>query len=78
MRTGHYGIPLSIKGGPGHGRERVRREETRPQKKEGGQEKIGRRTIEKLGFREKSVDTYKIYILRACSALPFEKARLLC
>jgi hypothetical protein len=54
MRTGQCGIPLSIKGGPGHGREGVGREETMPQKKEGGQEKICSRTAEKLGFREKS------------------------
>jgi hypothetical protein len=63
MRNGHCGIPLSIKGGPCHGREGARREEMRPQKKQGGQEKIGSRTIVKLGFEDKSVETYKIYIL---------------
>jgi hypothetical protein len=63
MRTGHCGVPLTIKEGPGHGIEGIGREDTRPQKKEGRQEKIGSRTTEKLGFREKSVETYKIYIL---------------
>jgi hypothetical protein len=63
MRTGHCGIPLSIKGGPGHGREGAGSEEARPQKKEGDHEKIGSRRAEKLGFRDKCAETYKIYIL---------------
>jgi hypothetical protein len=63
MRTGHCGIPLSIKGGPGHSREGARIEEMRSHKKVCGQEKIDSRTIEKLASGEKSVQTYKIYIL---------------
>jgi hypothetical protein len=63
MWTRHYGIPLSIKGGTCLGREERGLLEKKPQKKEGRQEEIGSRTIEKLGFREKSIETYKIYIL---------------
>jgi hypothetical protein len=60
MRTGHCGNPLSIKGGPGHGREGCSKEKRGDESLE---EKIGGRTTEKLVFREKSVETYKIYIL---------------
>jgi hypothetical protein len=72
MHTGLCGIPLSIKGGPGHERERELLEKTgRTKEREnrgvGGRhvlrEEIGSRTAVKLFFREKSIETYKIYIL---------------
>jgi hypothetical protein len=61
MRFGHYGIPLSIKVGLGHG----------SQERKGGRHKERRRkhkqkskeVVEKLGFGETSVETYMIYIL---------------
>jgi hypothetical protein len=72
MCTGLCGIPLSIKGGPGHEREGGLSEEGgRPKEKENrgfegqqvAREEIGSKTTVKLFFREKSVETYKIYIL---------------
>jgi hypothetical protein len=51
MRSGYYGIPLSIKGGSGNSREK---------RAEKGK-KISREA--NLGFWERSVETYKIYIL---------------
>jgi hypothetical protein len=44
MDSGFYGIPLSIKGGPGHGREK------RPYKGKKSHREAN------LGFREKSVE----------------------
>jgi hypothetical protein len=68
MRIGLCGIPLSIKGGPGHGRVR-RRGWTKGRENRGvggrqvPREEIDSRTAVKLFSREKSVETYKIYIL---------------
>jgi hypothetical protein len=56
-RSEPCGIPLSIKGGPSHHRQerhKRRRQKHRPK---------GKVLVEKLGFKERSVETYKIYIL---------------
>jgi hypothetical protein len=69
MRTSLCGIPLSIKGGPNHGREKKmgRADKGKREHRGWGQqvprEEIGSRTAVKLFSREKSVETYKIYIL---------------
>jgi hypothetical protein len=51
MRFGNCGIPLTIKGGPGHGSKG---------NNTGGHNK--RTQGEKLSFYEKSIETFKIYI----------------
>jgi hypothetical protein len=53
MQFGHCGIPLSIKGGPGHG-------EQGGQRKEGHTDRRQRSSEANLGSER---ETYKIYIL---------------
>jgi hypothetical protein len=65
MRSAHYGFPLSIKGVPGHDRKkREKRKREKERAKKRGEQKGKKNTREaNLEFLERSMESYKIYIL---------------
>jgi hypothetical protein len=63
MQSNYYGIPLTIKGGPGHGSKgcQEKKEEGKEEHQHSSSQESSREA--NLGLRERRVETYKIYIL---------------